>query len=440
MAKTRADRRMAATLLFCGFVMLVPHRAAQAADWYVDAAAPTGGNGASPLSPWRRFADIEWSRLQPGDTLLILGGPCEPPYRETLVVGAGGAADAPLVIRGIARAGGAGPVIDGENRRQGGVVLRRRDHVTLRGLDIRNHPDAGIVIQDARAGVIVEDNRIYSGDPGGGNARGIDARRNVGAAPLVVRRNRFSTPSRTTAQTDGIYSMDNDGAVFEGNYIVVSNSDVTGHSDAFQSFRDKRITVRNNWFEQANQAASDNHGAWMSNTRNGGTIDFHNNVVLVPNLTGDAAIAHQLTDDWPEKGTAVIRNNTIIGGGRGVTLANSPQSRVINNIIIPPPEGRAMVILNSMPPAGHIDNNLLSAPHAVAYADVERRHLSWPEWRARGYEARGALTGPRSDAADPRRIRAAGAVPAAGRGASLPPPLAGPASPNCPTEHHSTRN
>jgi hypothetical protein len=428
-AETRL--RKAATIAICGLAVLGSAQVVQAADWYVDVAAPTAGSGASPQAAWRRFADIDWSRLKPGDTLHILGGPCDPPYRETLVVGAGGTAAAPLVIKGAARAGAGSPVIDGENRREGGVILRRRDHVTLRNLDIRNHPDAGIVVHEARAGVLVEGNRIFSGDPGGGNARGIDARRNAGPTPLIVRANRFTTPARTKAQTDGIYSMDNDGGVFEGNHIVVSNADTTGHSDNFQSFRDRRITVRDNWFEQANTAITDNHGAWMSNTRTGGTIEFHSNVVLAPNLTGDAAVAHHLTDDWTETGTAVIRNNTIIGGGRAVTLANSPQARVLNNIIVPPPGGRALVILDTAPPASHIDNNLLGLPlRTVAYVDMEKRHLSWAEWRARGYEARGAVADPPPSATDPERLRMAGAVPLGGRGASLlPPPLANP--PTC---------
>ena len=220
--------------------------------------------------------------------------------------------------------------------------------------------------------------------------------------------------------------------MFEGNLIVISNRSIEGHSDGIQSFLDKNITVRRNWFEQANTAIYNNHGAWLANTRNGGTIYFHDNVVLAPNLTGDAAVTHYRTSDWTENGTVEIRNNTIVGGARALNLANSPKAQVHNNIIVASTGGRAVVVLNAAPPPSNIDNNLMWSPSGPV-AHVGGGNLSWSQWRARGYDAHGMNADPRLDPKSISGLRAPGKMMVGGRGASgLPSPLADPASSACP--------
>ena len=304
-------------------------------DYYVDSAVAASGNGTAWSQAWMDFADIDWSEIRPGDAIRISGGAVSRTYSETLTVGASGAAGAPITIAEATDPGHDGEVvISGGNMRDNGVVVDGRDHVVVRDLAVENITEAGFRVRGASAGVVLEGNSVYSGDPGGGNARGYDVRNSVGADAVVVTGNSFSTPGSTAAQTDGIWSSDNDGVVFEKNRIVISNSDTTGHSDGFQSFQDYNVAVRDNWFEQANTAATDNHGAWMSNTRNGGAIRFHDNVVLTPNLTSDGAVVHLIEPGWSETGTAEIWNNTIVGGGPSVYLVNSPESEVHNNTVV----------------------------------------------------------------------------------------------------------
>jgi hypothetical protein len=403
---------------------------AHAANWYVDALAPTSGLGTSRQAAWQRFADINWSALGAGDTLHIIGDHCDRAYTEELVVGVSGREGAALVITGVSRTGAGGPVIDGENRRYFGVSLRGLNHVTLRGLTIRNHAEAGVTVRGAHAGVLVEGNRLFSGDPGGGNARGIDARGNVGTRPLVVRGNRYGTPPATKAQTDGIWSSDNDGVVFESNVIIISNSDTMGHSDGVQSFRDHSITIRGNWIEQANTAAYHNHGAWFENTRDGGIIEFHDNVVLAPNLTGDAVVAHYMRAGWNERGTVRIWNNTIWGGHRALYLNNSPSARVHANIIAASNGGHAAVVLNALPPPGAIDGNLMWSP-AGTIAFMGDGNLAWRDWQALGYDANGANIHPQFGPRGIPRLRTVGTAPVGARGASLSPPPTEPAFAAC---------
>lgn len=399
--------------------------APHAAEWYVDSAAPASGSGRSRDTAWRHFAEIDWASFRPGDSLHILGDPCGPPFRETLVVGASGTQAAPLHILGTARVvkegTPGGPVIDGDNRREFGVVLNGRNHVVLRGLELRNHAGAGIAVRGAQAGVLVEANNVHSGDPGGGNARGIDARGNVGKTPLLVRGNRYTTPAETAAQTDGIWSSNNDGVVFEGNSIVISNRDETGHSDGFQSYQDRNVIVRGNWFEQANMAKHNNHGAWIENTRDGGVVEFSDNVVLAPHLTADAVVAHYMRAGWEEKGSVAFQNNTLLGGNRTIYLHNSPRAQVRANIVIAARE-HAIVVLENAPPAGNIDHNLMWSP-APTLAYMGKGNLSWSQWRGLGYDAHGINADPRPESSGQVGTWANARARFNGRGAALERPL-----------------
>jgi hypothetical protein len=115
-----------------------------------------------------------------------------------------------------------------------GVLLNNRDHVTVSDLDVRDFVGAGFRVANVTAGVTIEDNAVHAGDPGSGNARGNDVRNSSG---VTVTGNSFTTPTNTEAQTDGIWSSDNDGVVFEENEIVISNNSTTGHSDGICSTR-----------------------------------------------------------------------------------------------------------------------------------------------------------------------------------------------------------
>lgn len=418
-------------------LVLMPLSGARAGDWYVDAQGWAPRLASLQHAPWQNFSDIDWTRVGPGDTIHIVGDACGPGYREPLVVGASGSSTAPLVIAGMSRSGRGDPVIDGENQREYGVVLRDRDNVIVRRLAIRNHAAAGISIQGARSGVIVERNNIFSGDPGGGNARGIDARENRGEDALIVRENYFTTPESSRAQTDGIYSMDNDGVLFERNRIVISNSDTSGHSDAFQSFQDKNIRVYGNWFEQANTAASDNHGVWMSNGREGGNIDFHENVISVRHLAQDSAVTHYRSREWTEQAGVSIRRNTILGGGRALNLADSPRAEVHGNIIVPAEGGTPVVLLGQAPPAGSIDRNLIWTSGGIVGRD-EAQSFSWNQWQQRGYDAHGMNLALPSVPRTMQDLQAAAALLPGSYGASgalLPSAHADPSPRPCLTEH-----
>ena len=53
-----------------------------AASWYVDNAVSVNGNGQSWSNAWKNLSSINWSVLQPGDTVYISGGSVEKVYYE----------------------------------------------------------------------------------------------------------------------------------------------------------------------------------------------------------------------------------------------------------------------------------------------------------------------------------------------------------------------
>ncbi|MFO1070017.1 MAG: right-handed parallel beta-helix repeat-containing protein [Geminicoccaceae bacterium] len=393
---------------------------AGATSYFVNKAVASSGDGRSWATAWKSFAKIRWDRIVAGDTLYISGGSGGRTYYETLMVGASGAAGRPITIRPGLSSGHNGPVtIDGQNVRASGVSLSGRNHVVITGLRIRNHANAGIGVKYASAGVRIEHNAIDSGDPGGGNARGVDVRGCVGTLPVVVHGNSFSTPTSSRARTDAFWSSDNDGVVFENNTAVMRNADTTGHSDGIHSYLDYSITIRGNWFEQRNNAATDNHGMWLSDTRNGGILKVYNNVVLVPNLTADSAITHWAEPSWNENGTARFWNNTVIGGKRGFNLYKSPNAQAWNNIVWPAAGGSAFFIYDGVIPGANIDHNLIWAPDAtIAY--VGDTQLTWSGWRSRGYDGSGINDNPDFVGLAAGNLALQAASPAIDSGASLP--------------------
>lgn len=101
---------VAAALLF-----LTSH-SASAANWYIDSAASTSGNGQSWSSAFKTFSAIPWSSISAGDTIYISGGTTSKTYSSSLVVGKSGTSSNRITIRVGQDAGHTGTVIlDGAN-------------------------------------------------------------------------------------------------------------------------------------------------------------------------------------------------------------------------------------------------------------------------------------------------------------------------------------
>lgn len=406
------------------FMAVMTAAGAMAADYHVDPARQSPGDGLSWATAWPDFAAIDWQKLGPGDTLLLSGGPTGRVYRATLSVGASGAEGRPLTIRPAETPGHAGPVaIDAGNIRASGIVIEDRDHVVVQGLAVRNVDDAGVRIRRARAGVVVEDVTVEAGNPWGqGNARGFDVRESRG---VVLRRNRYGTPRWSLAQNDGIFSMANDGVRFEKNRIVIENNyegPDEGHNDCIQSWQDVTIEIVGNHCWQRHNKRGHSLGLFVQNIS--GTALVLNNVVVSPN-TNSACIAVENLPDFAAPGRMLAYHNSAYGCAYGTLhIVRSPDSVAYNNILVSPgAKAQAMKVVPPAPPPGRIDHNLLftpASPHPVFIGG--EGPLGWAAWRARGHEAHGLYGDPGFLDPEAGDLRLAPGSIARGRGRRLEVP------------------
>lgn len=366
-------------------------------SYYVDNAVATSGNGTSWATAWKNFTNINWTTIQPGDTLYISGGSTSKTYSEVMWLTKGGSAGLPITISGGLDAGHNGTaIIDGGNSRDTGIYNNGHNYVTVRNLKVQRHLNSQVDFRWLTAGGIVENVNAVAGDLSGSTSRGFDFRNNLGTGstvPLIVRNCLVETPASTTSQTDGIWSSNNNNVIIENNRIIISNSDTTGHSDGIQSFQDFTVTIRNNYIEQANTATTDNHGLWLSNTKTGGTLKVHNNVIYAPNLTADSNVAHWAESTWTETGNAEFLHNTIIGGSRGLNLDKTPNTIVKDNIIIPAATGIGVYMVNGNLTTTNVTNNLVYAASGNS-AFVSNAFRTWSAYQGLGYDVGGTNVNP----------------------------------------------
>jgi hypothetical protein len=367
-----------------------------AAEFYVNNARSSSGDGRSWATAWRNFSNINWSAIRPGDRLNISGGTSGQVYRETLTVGVSGTASQPIVIRRAVDDGHNGSVvIDAQNSRDYGVVVNGRNHVQVSGLNVRNVGDAGVRVRFATAGVVIENMNVDAGNPNSRyNARGYDVRDSEG---VFIRNNAYSTPTWSTAQNDGIYSMRNDGVTFSGNRLILSNSYTgsdEGHNDCIQSYLDKNITIIGNYCEQRNTKTGHSMGIFVQNIA--GTALVANNVVVSPN-TNSNCIGVENTTDYGTAGRILAYNNSAYGCAYGtIHIVRSPGTIARNNILVSPKaNSQAMKVVRPEPPAGNINNNVLFTPLSTRPVMLEGvGTLTWSQWQARGYERNGLYGSP----------------------------------------------
>jgi len=101
------------------------------------------------------------------------------------------------------------------------------------------------------------------------------------SSKCFVSNNTVTTPTYLNVQTDGIYSQRNSNNTYEGNHIVISNTEPTNHDDCIQSYLDTSLIIRNNYCEQQNSKLQNAQGIYM--TDGAGTFTVYNNVVKCPN-------------------------------------------------------------------------------------------------------------------------------------------------------------
>jgi hypothetical protein len=115
----------------CGVAVVLLSTAGQsaiAANWYVDSAVGTSGNGQSWAGAFKTFSAISWSSINPGDTLYISGGSTSKTYSTPLTIGKSGTSSNRITVRVGQDAGHTGTVIF-----DGASVNVNQSYITIDG-------------------------------------------------------------------------------------------------------------------------------------------------------------------------------------------------------------------------------------------------------------------------------------------------------------------
>src|SRR4249919_2511253 len=84
---------------------LIPSARASSGTTYYVSKNGNNANGQSWATAWNELANIKWSVVQPGDTILLDGGSQSMAYTTTLTVGKSGTRTAPITIERATDAG-----------------------------------------------------------------------------------------------------------------------------------------------------------------------------------------------------------------------------------------------------------------------------------------------------------------------------------------------
>lgn len=355
--------------------------------WYVDNAASAGGNGLTWNTAWNSFSGIQWSSIQPGDTIYISGGTTSKTYTEELrPAKSGTSSGGHITITKGTTPGHNGMVLLTGN----GVYIRPQKYLKISKLNLTDGAQlyvsgsSGSTYSEsgASSNIILEDNYVHIMNHGGVFIQTSDH--------ITVRRNYMTTPDWTTIQTDGIYSQKNRNNTYEYNTIIISNAEPNGHNDGIQSFMDMDMKYRYNYIEQNNTKSAGNAQGIYITTSNG-TLWIYGNVLWGP-YTKNPLITN--SNYFGSIGTAYIYGNTVVGGGWGVVaVKDSPNSMIKNNIIACYKPSVVLPRIDGVPtPPQNWDYNLYYAPNSNLF--FNNNINTFAQWQAAGYDVHGRYGDP----------------------------------------------
>jgi hypothetical protein len=226
----------------------------------------TGNNtdGRSWKSAWSELDQINWGKIQGGDTILLDGGSSEMMYVTSLTIEKSGSDDKPIILRLADEAGRNGKVvIDGgltywpcqssepspyleaqpPGTRRFGIHLKGQSWVTIDGtkpggIEIRNHSQEGIIFRGARHIRLSQlhiHHNTYATKP---NGSGID----ISGDAIILERLDIHHNGQ-----DAIQGGDLSNFVLEESYI---HDHYCAHPDGIQLFygTNRNITIKRNIF------------------------------------------------------------------------------------------------------------------------------------------------------------------------------------------------
>lgn len=364
---------------------------------YYVSLAGNNTDGRSWATAWKGLDQVNWSIIQPGDTVYISGGTTSATYNGGIRISKSGTASGYITID----SGANSPSPAGNN---GTVIIEGGDYciratgsyLKIRNLLCQHATSSGFRIEGTDT--ILENNTVRET-----YGQGIHVTYCTGC---IVRGNRITSfpndgPGENRPyQTDGIVAYDTTDTLIEGNWIKLTNQYEAAHIDGIQASTNlgksnKNITIRYNYIENTKADTRNSQGIYVTQMQ--GDVKIIANVVLVP--IGGQAVASILPNDSPVN--VYIIANTIKNGGYWALHVEDDDPVIKNNIIWQTGGSDAYIkngalirldnqLASSNP--SHIDNNLLYAPYGSTstYAFyLGGSGASWSSWQTKGFDSHG---------------------------------------------------
>ena len=384
-----------------------------ATNHFFDKNAIGKNNGSGWRNAWVNFKNIDWSSISPGDTIFISGGNDSTIYNEMLSIKSNGSADKRIVVmKGTDTGHNGNVIIDGEGIIADGIKISKSNYIVIKGIELRNSKRGLIKITHSNY-ILIEDCRmqIY------GRA-GVFIQYSTGSE---VRNCNIETGSYVGIQTDGIYSQYTVNNVYDHNYIVINNSEPSGHDDCIQSYKDNNLTIHSNYCEQNNNKTSNAQGIYAT-APTGGVFRFYNNIVNMGNAKSNGMGFQKLGGT----GSIEMIENTLYGmrSNSLLFLTDTDDPVIKNNIIYSEGTAFAAKLSDWNGNPSNINNNLIYVPNSNKNKvwDFNGDSKSWSQWKALGFDAQGKNADPRFKNIAGRDFSLQAGSPAIDAGANLGSP------------------
>ena len=243
------------------------------ANHFVDKNASGQNNGTSWSNAWESLSSINWSTVNPGDTIFIAGGT----YNETLKMGKSGSAGKIIVITKGTTPGYNGKVIiDGQNTRSYCIDAGSYNYVEYSYLNLQNATSSEISLKTSNC--IVSHCNFF-------HTQGICVINNRGNNNIIEYNysDETATPNSGSfgGNADFIQTTTGGGHIFRYNYVILRDANTSDHNDFLQFWDIKSsCSIYGNYCTHADTKTNNAQGVYMtsSNVR----LICYNNVFYFP--------------------------------------------------------------------------------------------------------------------------------------------------------------
>jgi hypothetical protein len=381
-------------MLFVAGLILAP--SVFAANWYVDNAVATSGNGQSWGTAWKAFSNIAWASVQPGDTIYISGGADSKVYYERLIIRNvhGTLNELITITKGIDPGHNGRVIIDASTQPPGldqciligNDYSYSTDYIKVTGLELRGG-SYNIEIKVLAKSILIDNVTVTDWHQFGIMVRGISGNPDS-VSGVTIQNSRFI--GSTLFGLDALCYNSASNNVIRNNYIHVRNAQVeNSHIDGMLAILSEGFMVYNNVIILDSNVQGQAYilRAWADSPTEDPIVVYNNFMYLGGTFNSTEwpwtpALFLRFNPDEIEtygvvRPSTYVIHNTIITGGpydHGV-MFEVPPTVFVNNIVAQFGSGTGKNINES--------NEWLSAMRNSAgtiYVDDVRNNLIWREW------------------------------------------------------------